>query len=83
MCIPKQTSSRVWTVLWKNWGRTLNTKEDNVIEGSGTRKPKESTNLGPWGLTEIEPPMKEHKWGTHRHPPHKEQMCSLVFMWVL
>ena len=25
-----------------------------------TKKPTESTNLGPWGLTEMELPAKEH-----------------------
>lgn len=25
-----------------------------------TRRPTQSTNLGPWRLTEIEPPTKEH-----------------------
>ena len=40
-----------------------------------TRRPTESTSLGPWGLTETEPPTKEHTWArpsslpppTHTH----------------
>ena len=32
----RQTSRGVWRVLWKSWGRTLNSKENIVTEGSGT-----------------------------------------------
>jgi hypothetical protein len=42
------------------------------IEGAGgaknTTRPSESTNLGPWGFTETEPPIKEHA-GTRPGPP--------------
>jgi hypothetical protein len=31
-----------------------------------TRRPTESTNLGPEGLTETEPPTKEHAWAEPR-----------------
>jgi hypothetical protein len=32
-----------------------------------TKRPSESINLGPWGLTETEPPTKEHA-GTGLRP---------------
>ena len=35
-----------------------------------TRKPTESTNLGPWWLTETEPPTKEHAQAGPRLPAH-------------
>ena len=35
-----------------------------------TRKPKESTNPGPWGLTETKPPTKEHPWARPSPPTH-------------
>lgn len=47
-----------------------------------TRKPTESTNLGPRGLTETEPPTKDHARTGPRSPAHIEQMHSLVFVWI-
>jgi hypothetical protein len=41
----------------KKWG-------DRIEQTRGvmntTRRPTESTNMGPWGLTKIKPPTKEH-----------------------
>jgi hypothetical protein len=34
-----------------------------------TRRPTESTNLGSWGLTETEPPTKEHAGAGPSAPP--------------
>jgi hypothetical protein len=48
-----------------------------------TRRPTESTNLGPWRVTETEPPTQEHVWTRPRPPTNMKQMCSLVFVWVL
>ena len=48
-----------------------------------TRRPTESSNLSPWGLTETEPPTKEHACVGPRPPTHLQQIYSLVFMWVL
>jgi len=45
------------------------------IEGAGgvkdiTRKSTESNNLGPWELTEVEPPIKEHAEAGPKPPTH-------------
>ena len=42
------------------------------LEGSRTAQddPTESTHLGPWGLTETEPPTKEHAEVGPRPPTH-------------
>lgn len=48
-----------------------------------TRKPGESPNLGPWGLTETEPSTKENSGAGPRYPGHLEQMYSSLFIWVL
>jgi hypothetical protein len=61
-----QTLGKGQEVLWKSRRRN---------EGAGeieytTRKLRVSTYLGPWGLTETEPPMKEHEWAAHRSPTH-------------
>jgi hypothetical protein len=34
------------------------------------RKPRESTNLGPWWLTEAEPSTKEYAWAEPRPLTH-------------
>ena len=47
-----------------------------------TKRPKELTNLGSWGLTETEPLTGDHAGAGHRPPTHLQSMCSLVFMWV-
>ena len=50
-----QTFGRAWGVLWKGGER------NEGVRGvkDTTRKPTESTNLGPWGLRETETPIKE------------------------
>ena len=55
------------------------------IKGAGgvmdtTRRPTESTKLGPWGLMETKPPTKEHVWLGPRPPTHLKQVYNLVFM---
>lgn len=37
-------------------------KDSRILTGS--------TNLGPWGLTDIEPPTKEHSGDRPRPPPY-------------
>jgi hypothetical protein len=39
-------------------------------EVKDTIRPVEWTNLPPWGLTETEPPTKEHVWTGPRTPTH-------------
>ena len=41
-----------------------------------TRRPTESTNLGPWQLTETEPPTKELAWAGPRAPPVLERCAT-------
>jgi hypothetical protein len=67
-------------------GESCRRKEEK-IQGSievkdTTRKPTESTNLGLQGLTETEPPTKEHICDRLKPSTHMELMCSIVFMWV-
>jgi hypothetical protein len=45
-----------------------------------TRRPTESTNLGPYWLTETEIATKEHVVARLKLPTHLQQMCSLGFM---
>jgi hypothetical protein len=53
-------------------------------KGKGTpQEDQESTNLHLRGLSESEPPTKEHAQAGPRPPSHMKQMCSLAFMWVL
>ena len=49
----------------EEWGIEL-----NEPEGSRTAQddPTESTHLGPWGLTETEPPTKVHTGAGHKPP---------------
>jgi hypothetical protein len=68
--------------LWESCGRVGDMIEEAWGVRDTTRGPTESTNLGPWGLTEHEPPTKEYTGAGPRHPTHLKQMCSLVFMWV-
>lgn len=37
-----------------------------------TRRPTEPTNQDPWGLTETEPPTKEHAWAGPGPPTHMQ-----------
>ena len=48
------------------WNRT----EQSGEAKNTTRRPIESTNLGPWGLTETEPPTTEHTGTGPRTPLH-------------
>ena len=57
--IQSQTLGGAWGVLWKSGDRT---EQARGVKDT-TRRPTESTNLGPWGLTETEPSTKEHAWG--------------------
>lgn len=60
-----QTSGRGWEVLWKSRGQRI----ERAGGGEDTTKRlTESTNLGPWGLTENETPTKEHA-GAASLPP--------------
>ena len=54
--IQSQTLGGSWGVLWKSEDRT---EQARGVKDT-TRRPTESTNLGPWGLTDTEPPTKEH-----------------------
>jgi hypothetical protein len=47
-----------------------------------TRRPTESTNLGPWRLTETGPPAKKHTGAGPRPSTYLEQICSLVFIYT-
>ena len=50
--IQSQTLGGAWGVLWKSGDRT---EQARGVKDT-TRRPTESTNLGPWGLTEPGPP---------------------------
>jgi hypothetical protein len=56
----------------------------NRIEGvkDNTRRPTESTNLGPWDLKETEPLTKEHAWAGLSTPYRFVADYNLVFIWV-
>ena len=59
------------TPTGRAWGAVG--RVEDMIEGAGgdrdsTRRPTESTNLGPWRFTETEPPTKEYA-GTGLGPP--------------
>lgn len=54
-----QTLSRAQGMLQKR--RRKDFKSQRIKDT--TRKPSESTNVGPLELTETEPPTKEHAWG--------------------
>jgi hypothetical protein len=43
------------------WRRGRRIEGDRGVEDT-TRKPTDSTNLGPQGLTETEPTTREHAW---------------------
>ena len=51
-------------VMWKPQGRI----ETASVVKDTTRRPTESTNLSPWGLTETELPTKEHAEPGPRSP---------------
>ena len=44
--------------------------EGPKVDRDSTGRPRESTNLDPWGLPETEPPGKEHAWAGPRPPEH-------------
>jgi hypothetical protein len=46
-----------------------------------TRKPAESTHLGPWGLTETEPPSREHAWDRLSLPHPHTHICNKCAVW--
>jgi hypothetical protein len=50
---PQPTSGRAWVVLWQSEGIKVS-KWEGVKDS--TRRPTVSNNLGPWGLTEPQPP---------------------------
>lgn len=60
-----QTLGRAQGVMLKNQGRIAGT---GVVKD--TKGPTESTNLGPWGLTDTEPPTKEDAGAEPRSPEH-------------
>ena len=63
----------------KSCWRVIELIEDQVEWARGikdsTRRPPETTNLGPWGLTEIGPPTKEHAALPSPPPLHLSHMC--------
>jgi hypothetical protein len=61
---------------FKEFGKEL--KALKVMETS--HEDQQSTNLDLWGLSETEPPTKEHTQARTRPPTHMEQTCSSVFM---
>jgi hypothetical protein len=61
----RQSVGRAQGLLWKSRGRIEGARR---VKGS-TNRPTEPANLGPWGLTETEPPTKEHAW-TGPRPPY-------------
>jgi hypothetical protein len=60
----RQTSGRVWVTCERMGDRT---EQAGEIKDT-TRRPTESTNMGPWGLTEPGPPTREHA-GAGPRPP--------------
>ena len=54
-------------VLWKRSGRRI---DGTRGVKDTTRRPTESTNLGTQGLTETEPPTKEHAGAGASPSPH-------------
>lgn len=59
-----QTVDGAYGFLQKSWGSI----EDPECNGIATGRPRESTNLDSWGLSETESPTKEHTWGAPRLP---------------
>ena len=82
--IEMDAKTRSQTLRWsfgslvEEWGLGLRELEES-------RTPQEdlqSTNLCPWGLTETEPPTKEHTGAGPGPITHLYQMFRVVFMWV-
>lgn len=61
-----------------SFGRAEKTIEGHEREG----KPTESINPDPCGLSQAEPPAKEHRWAGPRTPAHVHKTYSSVFTWV-
>lgn len=75
---PQTTSCGPW--------EACRTMRDRIGQDGGvkdtTRRPEDSTNQGPWGLTEADLPTKDHAVAGPRSPMYLQQVCSLGFMWV-
>jgi hypothetical protein len=76
------THSQIGMELGDSYGRIGRRVAGPKGDRNSTGRPTESTNLDPWGLSESEPPNKEHRLDLGL-PAHMKQMCSLAFMWVL
>ena len=50
-------------------GRAVGKTEGNS-DVKDTTSTTEATKIGPWGLTETNPPSKEHAWALLRCPTH-------------
>jgi hypothetical protein len=66
----QRPTAKCQTELRESFGRVGDRTERAGGVKDTTRKPTESTKLSPWGLTETEPPTREHTGAAPRLPTY-------------
>jgi hypothetical protein len=75
-------TAKHWIEVGDSYGRVGGKIVRTERDGNITGRPRDSTNLDPWELSEADPPTKEYTVARPRPLTHMQQKYSSVSIWV-